>query len=169
MENSLTPTTHYSHIPENPDIKFRFLTLFLYDNKMMIEPFLWQKKIRQRFLWVSCPFNWSLRIQSITVFPLTVLKSFRPKWFYLWAAGMLHWSDKNRFKAILAHTVIFSDFPFSCPCLFLFWWKKANFLKFLINYFKTFHSFVPVPLYLHLNKNLIIQIRDQRKHQCCHL
>lgn len=116
--------------------------------------FKWQKQMRQRFLWVSCPFNWSLRIQSITAFPLTVLKSVRPKWFYLWAAGMLHWSDKDRFQAILAHTVTFSDFPFSCTvCSFL--GEKANFLKFLINYFKTFHSFVPVRLYTHLNRKLI--------------
>lgn len=58
--------------------------------------FLGGKNKWDRFLGVSCPFNWSLRIQSITVFPLTVLKSFRPKWFYSWAAGMLHWSDKDR-------------------------------------------------------------------------
>lgn len=83
MWRILSPLQHIILIFLKILIKFRFLTLFLYDNKMMVEPFLWQKKIRQRFLWVSCPFNWSLRVQSITVFPLTVLKSFRPKWFYL--------------------------------------------------------------------------------------
>lgn len=52
------------------------------------------------------------------------------------------------------NTVTISNFYFSWPFC-SFWWKKTttNFLKFLINYFKTFHSLVPGQLYNHIWTN----------------
>lgn len=85
-----------------------------------------QKRMRQRFLWVSCPLYLDF-VYSVNHCVSTDC-SFRPKWFNLWAAEMLHWLDKDRFYAILPHTVTFSDFRFFVPFVSFWWGGGANFL-----------------------------------------